>query len=619
MEVSADRDISGSEGIANGTEGDTAKTGDTGGATAGATEGDTAKTEATTNSKFIFVTGGVSSSLGKGLTAASLGRLLKARGLSVTMLKLDPYINIDPGTLNPFEHGEVFVTEDGGETDLDLGHYERFIDENLTKNSNATSGSIYFEVLAAERRGDFLGKTVQVIPHITNEIKRRIRKLATPDIDVVIVEVGGTVGDIEILPFLEAIRQLRLDVGRGNVRFVHVTFVPYMGPTGEQKTKPTQHSVIVLRSSGIQPDAIVCRSDRPLPQDLKQKISDFCDVSVSQVANAADVDSIYEIPLVFHDEGLDTALCRSLNLAGAGEPDLAGWKKALASLKDPLETARIAIVGKYVRLPDAYLSVAEALSHSAAACGVGLELAWVDAEQVLDTGEIRVEDADGGAAGAAGAGNGEPHAPGTQTLADFDGVVLPGGFGPRGIEGKISTAHFTRNHDIPCLGLCLGMQAMTIEYARNQLGLTQASSTELDPQTPLAVIDLMHDQKNLENLGGTMRLGAYTAKLTPDSKAAQAYQATSVSERHRHRYELTTDCHSRHLDDGHFTASGVSPDGQLVEFIELDGHPFWLGTQAHPEFKSRLGKPAPLFAAFMRAAKERAQSRSPRLFGQDST
>lgn len=570
-----------------------------------------------TNSKFIFVTGGVSSSLGKGLTAASLGRLLKARGLSVTMLKLDPYINIDPGTLNPFEHGEVFVTEDGGETDLDLGHYERFIDENLTKNSNATSGSIYFEVLAAERRGDFLGKTVQVIPHITNEIKRRIRKLATPDIDVVIVEVGGTVGDIEILPFLEAIRQLRLDVGRDNVRFVHVTFVPYMGPTGEQKTKPTQHSVIVLRSSGIQPDAIVCRSDRPLPQDLKQKISDFCDVSVSQVANAADVASIYEIPLVFHDEGLDTALCRSLNLAGAEEPDLADWKKALASLKDPQETARVAIVGKYVSLHDAYLSVAEALGHSAAACGVGLELEWVDAEQVLDTGEILAED-DGTDGAGEEAELRRAQFSAAQTLADFDGVVLPGGFGPRGIEGKINTAHFTRSHEIPCLGLCLGMQAMTIEYARYQLGLTQASSTELDPKTPLAVIDLMHDQKNLKNLGGTMRLGAYTAKLSEGSAVARAYQSTTVSERHRHRYELTTDCYRQHLDDGQFTASGVSPDGQLVEFIELAGHPFWLGTQAHPEFKSRLGKPAPLFAAFMRAAKERALSRSPRLFGQDS-
>ena len=541
--------------------------------------------------KFIFVTGGVSSSLGKGLTAASLGRLLKARGISVTMLKLDPYINIDPGTLNPFEHGEVFVTEDGGETDLDLGHYERFIDENLTQDSNATSGSIYFEILTAERRGDFLGKTVQVIPHVTNEIKRRIRKLATPGRDVVIAEVGGTVGDIEILPFLEAIRQFRLEVGRDNVYFVHVTFVPFLGPTGEQKTKPTQHSVIVLRSSGIQPDAIVCRSDRSLPPELKQKISDFCDVSVAEVANAADVDSIYEIPLVFHEEGLDTMVCRRLGLAG--EPDLTVWKQALSSLKTPEETARIAIVGKYVSLHDAYLSVAEALSHSAAACEVGLELAWIDAELVLASGDTQQDSA----------------------LSDFDGIVLPGGFGPRGIDGKINAAQFARTHDIPCLGLCLGMQAMTVEYARNQLGHSEASSTELDPDTPLPVIDLMVDQRDLENLGGTMRLGSYPAVLQDGSVVAKAYGASEICERHRHRYELTAQCYERYLADGCFAASGLSPDGQLVEFIELAGHPFWVGTQAHPEFKSRLGKPAPLFAAFMEAAKERSLARAPKLFG----
>jgi len=553
--------------------------------------------------KFIFVTGGVSSSLGKGLTAASLGRLLKARGISVTMLKLDPYINIDPGTLNPFEHGEVFVTEDGGETDLDLGHYERFIDEHLTKNSNATTGSIYFEVLAAERRGDFLGKTVQVIPHITNEIKRRIRRLATDDIDVVITEVGGTVGDIEILPFLEAIRQFRLEVGRDNVSFVHVTFVPYMGPTGEQKTKPTQHSVTVLRSSGVQPDAIVCRSDRPLSEDLKLKISNFCDVSASAVANAPDVESIYEIPLVFHEEGLDRVVCQRLGLEG--RPDLTAWKQALSSLKDPQETTRIAIVGKYVRLHDAYLSVAEALSHSAAQCGVGLELEWVDAELVLPSGELMHQAVTGV----------NSHTP---SLPDFDGIVLPGGFGPRGIEGKINAAHFTRVYEIPCLGLCLGMQAMTIEYARNQLQLQAASSTELHPQTTLPIIDLMHDQRDLKNLGGTMRLGAYPAVLLEGSAVATAYGVTEVSERHRHRYELTTECYAAHLDDGDFIASGVSPDGKLVEFIELRGHPYWVGTQAHPEFKSRLNKPAPLFTAFMQAAKERSRARAPRLFGQES-
>lgn len=627
-------------------------------------KGGSQETASTSSTKFLFVTGGVSSSLGKGLTAASLGRLIKARGASVTMLKLDPYINIDPGTMNPFEHGEVFVTDDGGETDLDLGHYERFIDENLTKDSNATSGSIYFSVLEAERRGDYLGKTVQVIPHITNEIKQRILKLGTDDVDVVIVEVGGTVGDIEILPFLEAIRQLRLDVGRENVCFVHVTFVPYIAPTGEQKTKPTQHSVTVLRSYGIQPDAIVCRSDRPLPPDLKSKISDFCDVPVDAVANAADVGSIYEIPLVFHEERLDEMVCRSLGLAECGladTPDLEEWKRALLRLKSPQETVRIAIVGKYVRLRDAYLSVAEAIQHGATHCGVGVQIDWIEAECVQADGTLVSSDGsnnlaspgdafseaalshdalpqgaqpegaplenvfsldafthdalpeDAGSRGILPQDNGHLASPPT-TLSEFDGIVLPGGFGPRGVEGKINAAGFARLHELPCLGLCLGMQTMTIEYARNELGKTDANSTEFNPDTSFPVIDLMPDQRDIDNLGGTMRLGSYPAVLTAGSQVAQAYGDDKANERHRHRYEFTA-VFSKHFEGGNFVCSGESPDGQLVEFIEMNGHPFWVGTQAHPEFKSRLNNPSPLFAAFMEAAKERAASRVPRLFG----
>ena len=519
------------------------------------------------------------------------------------MLKLDPYINIDPGTMNPFEHGEVFVTDDGGETDLDLGHYERFIDENLTKDSNATSGSIYFSVLEAERRGDYLGKTVQVIPHITNEIKQRILKLGTDDVDVVIVEVGGTVGDIEILPFLEAVRQLRLDVGRENVCFVHVTFVPYIAPTGEQKTKPTQHSVTVLRSYGIQPDAIVCRSDRPLPPELKSKISDFCDVPVDAVANAADVDSIYEIPLVFHEEGLDDVVCRCLALAAdcrlADAPDLEEWKRALHRLKSPQETVRVAIVGKYVRLRDAYLSVAEAIQHGAAKCGVGVQIDWIEAEWVQPDGAIVNDDSD--------------LAP-PESLWEFDGIVLPGGFGHRGVEGKINAAGFARRHELPCLGLCLGMQTMTIEYARNELGKADANSTEFNPHTSFPVIDLMPDQRDIHNLGGTMRLGSYPAVLAPGSQAAKAYGDDKANERHRHRYELTAEF-SKHFEGSNFVCSGESPDGRLVEFIEMTDHPFWVGTQAHPEFKSRINNPSPLFAAFMEASKERARSRKPKLFG----
>jgi CTP synthase len=536
--------------------------------------------------KHIFVTGGVASSLGKGLTASSLGRLLVSRGLRVTMQKLDPYINVDPGTMNPFEHGEVFVTDDGGETDLDLGHYERFVDCKLTRDSNATTGSIYQSVLAAERRGDYLGKTVQVIPHITDEIKRRIHRLVNHDVDVVITEVGGTVGDIEILPFLEAIRQFRLDVGRENVCYVHVTLVPFIGPSGEQKTKPTQHSVTELRSRGIQPDAIVCRSEGPITPDLKRKISSLCDVPVDAVVNAADADSLYEIPLTLHDEGLDRVVCDLLRV-DAGEPDLREWTDLVQRVADARFPVRIGIIGKYVSLPDAYLSVVESLHHAGAHNGVDVQIEWVQAEEVE---------------GLLAAGR----------LSELDGIVIPGGFGERGIEGKIAAAGYAREHLLPCLGLCLGLQVMTIEYARNELGMLRANSTEVDAQTPYPVIDIMESQRDVDEKGGTMRLGAYVAQLEAGSQVAEIYGATVVSERHRHRYEFNP-AHRHRFEGSALRLSGNSPDGRLVEFIELDGHPFWIGTQAHPEFKSRPTKPAPLFREFVAAARVRAEGRNPHL------
>jgi CTP synthase len=535
--------------------------------------------------KHIFVTGGVASSLGKGATASSLGRLLKMRGLRVTMQKLDPYINVDPGTMNPFEHGEVFVTEDGGETDLDLGHYERFVDENLSKDSNATTGSIYQAVLAAERRGDYLGKTVQVIPHITDEIKRRIDRLATEDVDVVITEVGGTVGDIEILPFLEAIRQFRNDVGRANVCYIHVTLVPFIGPTGEQKTKPTQHSVTELRSRGIQPDAIVCRSEKPIPDSLKRKIANLSDVPAKAVVNAADARHLYEIPLVLHDEGFDTFVCEHLGLPT--EVDLSPWHALVTKVESAVQPVRVGVIGKYVSLPDAYLSVAEALRHGGYHHGVRAEIEWIQAEDVeglMAEGRLR----------------------------DLDAIVIPGGFGERGIEGKIAAAGYAREHEIPCLGLCLGMQVMTIEFARNVLGLAGANSSEFDRSSPYPVIDLMDAQREVVDLGGTMRLGTYPAKLLAGSLVAQTYGAELVYERHRHRYEFNPKLRGR-FEGTDLIFSGVSPDERLVEFIELRGHPYWVGTQAHPEFKSRPDRPAPLFRGLMGAAAARAEGRSPRL------
>jgi CTP synthase len=535
--------------------------------------------------KHIFVTGGVASSLGKGLTGSSLGRLLKMRGLRVTMQKLDPYINVDPGTMNPFEHGEVFVTDDGGETDLDLGHYERFIDENLSRSSNATTGSIYQAVLAAERRGDYLGRTVQVIPHITDEIKRRIRRLVNEDVDVVITEVGGTVGDIEILPFLEAIRQLRKEAGRENVCYVHVTLVPFIGPSGEQKTKPTQHSVTELRSRGIQPDVIVCRSEQPLSDALKRKISNLCDVDEKAVVNAADTRNIYELPLVLHEEGFDDVVCELLHLRGT--PDLRDWEALVERVERADRPVRIGIIGKYIDLPDAYLSVVESLKHAGFHHGAKVEIDWVQAEDV--EGLL----ADG-------------------RLSGLDGMVIPGGFGVRGIEGKIAAAGFAREHEIPCLGLCLGMQVMTIEFARNVLGMLAANSTEFDPGTPYPVIDLMDTQRDVVDMGGTMRLGAYYAVLAPGTQVQAAYGEPVVSERHRHRYEFNSGYRSRFEAAG-FVCSGTSPDKRLVEFIELAGHPFWVGTQAHPEFKSRPDRPHPLFRELVAAALDRREGRNPHI------
>ncbi|MGB9112107.1 MAG: CTP synthase [Acidimicrobiales bacterium] len=539
--------------------------------------------------KFVFVTGGVSSSLGKGLASSSLGRLLKSRGLRVTMCKLDPYINFDPGTMNPFEHGEVFVTDDGGETDLDLGHYERFIDEALLRASNATTGQIYSTVIQKERRGDFLGKTVQVIPHITDEIKARVKRLANDDVDVVITEIGGTVGDIEIVPYLEAIRQFRHDVGRDNVCYVHLTLVPYLAPSGELKTKPTQHSVTELRARGIQPDVIVCRSDHELNDALKLKISLLCDVPIEAVVSAVDARNIYEIPLLLHDEGFDQIVCRTLGLDDSDEAiDLSAWELIVERGEHATDAVRIGVIGKYVNLPDAYLSVTESLRHGGFFNDARVEIEWVQAETVSPA----TTEAD---------------------LASLDGIVIPGGFGERGIEGKIAAATYAREHDLPCLGLCLGLQVMVVEYARNVAGLDGANSSEFDPLTPHPVIDLMDEQADVENLGGTMRLGAYVARLEDGSQVAKIYGESSVSERHRHRYEVNNRYRQR-LEDAGLLLSGFSPDNRLVEFIELPGHPYFIGTQAHPEFKSRPDRPHPLFREFVSAAVDRARSRNPHLF-----
>ena len=538
--------------------------------------------------KHVFVTGGVASSLGKGLTASSLGRLLKSRGLRVTLQKLDPYINVDPGTMNPFQHGEVFVTDDGGETDLDLGHYERFVDVALSRKSNATTGSIYSAVLAKERRGAYLGDTVQVIPHITNEIKDRIHALAIDDVDVVITEIGGTVGDIEILPFLEAIRQFKKDVGGDNVFYVHVTLVPFIGPSGEQKTKPTQHSVTELRSRGIQPDAIVCRSDRAIPYRLKEKISALCDVPVAGIVTAADAESLYEIPLVLHDEGFDDYVCKVLGL-DHHEPDLKQWQALVRKVHAADAEVRIGIVGKYVQLPDAYLSVVEAVKHGGIDCGAKVIIDWIaadEAEGMLAEGR----------------------------LAGLDGIVVPGGFGVRGIEGKIAAITYAREHGVPFLGLCLGMQCAVVEYARNVCAMAGANSREFDAHSPHPVIDLMDEQRDVIDMGGTMRLGAWPARLAEDTSVRALYGDEVVYERHRHRYEVNNSYRAR-LEEAGLVMSGTSPDTRLVEFIELPSevHPFFLATQAHPEFKSRPDRAHPLFAGFAAAAKFRADGRHPHI------
>ncbi len=546
--------------------------------------------------RHVFVTGGVASSLGKGLTAASLGNLLRARGLSVVMQKLDPYLNVDPGTMNPFQHGEVFVTDDGAETDLDIGHYERFLDINLTAAANVTTGQAYSTVIAKERRGDYLGATVQVIPHITDELKHRMRLQANldPKPDVIITEIGGTVGDIESLPFMEAARQVRQQIGRENVFFVHVTLVPYLQPSGELKTKPTQHSVATLRSLGIQPDAIVCRADRELPESIKNKIAQMCDVDREAVVTAADAASIYDIPKVLHSEGLDSYIIKSLDLK-AKEVDWSNWQPVLDAVHEPKQEVNIALVGKYIDLPDAYLSVTEALRAGGFAQSCKVKIHWVKSDDC------------------------ETEAGALANLSDMDGICVPGGFGVRGIEGKLGALKFARENKIPVLGLCLGLQCMVIEYARNVVGLTGATSSEFEPEAKYPVIATMAEQvAKLENseMGGTMRLGLYEAKLKAGSIVEQLYGAKSASERHRHRYEVNNNYREQIADKG-LVFSGTSPDGNLVEYVELprDVHPFYVGTQAHPEFKSRPTRPNPLFFGLIQAAIERKQAQ--RLFSEN--
>ncbi|MGH9053509.1 MAG: CTP synthase [Acidimicrobiia bacterium] len=529
--------------------------------------------------RHIFVTGGVASSLGKGLTASALGRLLKSRGLRVTMQKLDPYINVDPGTMNPFEHGEVFVTDDGGETDLDLGHYERFTGENLRRDSNVTTGSVYQAVIQKERRGDYLGDTVQVIPHITNEIKARIRRLGErQEVDVVVTEIGGTVGDIEILPFLEAIRQFRKDVGPHNVCYVHVTLVPFLDPSEELKTKPTQHSVAELRSRGIQPDVIVVRSELAIDEAVRRKISLFCDVGPEAVVNAPDAPNIYGVPLLLHREGLDEVVCRILELNCPG-PDLGEWESMVERMDRADARVTIGLVGKYVDLPDAYLSVQEALRHGALANDASLDLRWIPSDDV--DGLLAASYLDG-----------------------LDGILVPGGFGVRGIEGKVQAIRYARENHVPFLGLCLGLQCAVIEFARARLGLADANSSEFDPTTPHPVIDLLESQVGVTDKGGSMRLGLYPAKLGEGSLAQRLYGEELVYERHRHRYELNNR-YRKSLEDGGMRFSATLPDDSLVEIIEIPDHPFFIGSQFHPEFKSRPDRPHPLFAGFAAAALER--------------
>jgi CTP synthase len=531
--------------------------------------------------KYIFFTGGVVSSVGKGVTAAALGRLLKERGFKVAVQKLDPYINVDPGTMSPYQHGEVFVLDDGAETDLDLGHYERFIDISLNKVCNVTTGQVYAEVIAKERRGDYLGGTIQVIPHITNEIKRRIGLVSkTTGAEIVLVEIGGTVGDIESLPFLEAIRQMRTDVGRENSLYVHVTWLPHIGATGELKTKPTQHSVRELRSIGISPDMIVARSDHPVDEGLRDKIALFCDAEKRAVIPMVTTPVLYEVPLMLEQAGVGEYVLERLGLAARTQPDWSAWQELVAKVKCPKPLVKVALVGKYVELHDAYMSVREAVYHAALALDLEAEIEWVHSAE-LEKGR------------------------GWEVVQNAGGIIVPGGFGSRGIEGKIQAAHYARTHQVPYLGLCLGMQLMVVELARYGLGHEEANSTEFDRSTPHPVIDLMPDQRDIADMGGTMRLGLYPCDLQPGSCAGQAYGKAQVTERHRHRFEFNN-AYRKALQAAGMNYSGMSPDGRLVEIAEITGHPFMVGTQFHPEFLSRPNRPHPLFVAFLRAVKERA-------------
>ena len=529
------------------------------------------------NTKYIFVTGGVVSSVGKGISVASIGRILKSRGISISVMKLDPYLNVDPGTMSPYQHGEVFVTRDGGETDMDLGHYERFIDLELTKLSNLTAGQVYLSILGKERRGDFLGGTIQAVPHVTNEIKERMVALSEEiGAEVIVVEVGGTVGDIEGLPFLEAIRQMRNEVGRDNVFYIHVTLLPHMSATGELKTKPTQHSVKELRSIGIQPDAIICRSDSPMAQSVRDKISLFCDVPEAAVISLPTVPRVYEVPLILEDCGLGDLLVDTLGLTSTGT-DMTEWASMVQQMNRPKEKVPIALVGKYVELPDAYISVNEALKHAGLHHDRDIEIQWVHSEDIEREGP-------------------EPF------LKSACGIVVPGGFGPRGVEGMIQTARYARENEIPYLGLCLGLQVMVVEYARNVLELESANSSEIAPDTPYPVIDIMPDQRSVIDKGGTMRLGLYPCRLLEGSMAHKAYGQDLVYERHRHRFEVNNSFRES-LESVGLLAGGLSPDGKLVEILELVGHPFMLGVQFHPEFLSRPDHPHPLFRDFVDAAK----------------
>jgi CTP synthase len=536
--------------------------------------------------RYIFVTGGVVSSLGKGIAAASIGRLLVERGMRVTIMKFDPYLNVDPGTMSPFQHGEVFVTDDGAETDLDLGHYERFIDRSLSQANNVTTGRIYLNVITKERRGEYLGSTVQVIPHVTDEIKSAMKRLA-PESDVVIVEIGGTVGDIESLPFLEAIRQFRHEIGRENAIFIHLTLVPYIAAAGEVKTKPTQHSVRELMEIGIQPDILICRSERALSEDVKRKIALFCNVEFGAVVESRDVPTIYEIPLSFHEQGLDERVMHRLGLLGRKAPDLTAWRNMVRRVVDPSDKVRIAVIGKYTELIDSYKSVQEALIHGGIANDVGVDIHWLASDMFTGREKTR------------------------ELLADFHGVLIPGGFGVRGVEGMLEAIRYARESGLPFFGICLGMQTAIIEFARNVIGLDDSHSSEFAPECSNPVISLMESQQHVTDMGGTMRLGAYPCRLGPGTRAAELYGVPQVSERHRHRYEVSNAYRDSFVEHG-LTLSGLSPDGSLVEIIELQTHPWFIGCQFHPELQSRPTRPHPLFAGFVGAAIEAKSRRAER-------